>query len=238
MNRPGQLSDILGAIAGVAFALLFFVSIAAVDPLRGATDQELLDWWSDSGKRRASIVSMYAMLVAGLFFLVFLARLRARLRAVEATDGWSALVFASGIVFAAALAICAVSRAMIAQAVRFGDEPLPGPDTLRYATEVQIAALGLIAIPFATLLVAAASALILRTRPFARWVGWLGLTVVAGSLVAVALLRGPLASPLLMVWVLAISFELWRTRGDRAVTVEASRVEAPGQQPRIPVAQR
>src|SRR5215212_7152173 len=110
MNRSAQPSNILGAVAGVAFAVLFFIGLAAVDQPRGATDQELVTWWSDSGKRLDSIVSMYTMLLAGPFFLVFLARLRARLRAVEPNGGgWTDLAFAAGIVFAAVLSLCAVS---------------------------------------------------------------------------------------------------------------------------------
>jgi hypothetical protein len=244
MNRSSPLSDIVGAAAGVAFAMLFFVSLAAIDPLREATNQEILDWWSDSGNRDNLLVSMYTMLLSGPAFLVFLTRLRARLRAAEQADGWTALMFAAGVVFVATLSIRAIFRGVIVEAVQFKGEPvpaggasLPGTDLLRYVTAVADASLGLVVIPFATLLVVAASALILRTRPFGRWVGWLGLVVAALSLVMVVLLMGPFASPLILIWVLATSVELVRTRGAQAASAEAPYGEARGHQAHIPVTQ-
>jgi hypothetical protein len=242
MNRSSPLSDILGAIAGVAFALLFFVSLAAVDPLREASNQELLDWWSDGTNRDTLHVSMYAMLLAGPCFLVFLTRLRARLLAAEPADGWTALVFAAGIVFVATHSVRAVFRGVIVHAVEFRGEPapvggasLPGPDLLRFVAAVGDASMGLVVIPLATLLVVAASALILRTRPFGRWVGWLGLVVAALSLALIGLLMGPWASPLILIWVLAASAELVRTRGAGVVSVESPPEEAPGHHARVPV---
>jgi hypothetical protein len=235
MERSNPLSDIVGALAGVAFALLFFVSLAVIDPLREATNQELLDWWSDGGNRDNLRISMYTMLLAGPLFLVFLTRLRARLQAAEQGSGWTALVFAAGIVFVATLGIRAVFRGVIVQAVEFRGEPapaggvsIPGPELLRYVAAVADASMGLVVIPFATLVVVAASALVLKTRPFGRWVGWLGLVVGALSLVLIALLMGPWASPLILIWVLAASFELVRTRGARAVGVESPHGEVRG----------
>jgi hypothetical protein len=242
MNRSGRWSDIVGAFAGIAFALLFFVSLAAVDPLREATNQELLDWWSDGSNRDNLRVSMYMMLLAGPAFLVFLTRLRARLLAADQGNGWTALVFAAGIVFVATLSIRAVFRGVIVQAVEFRGESapvgvvsLPGTDLLRYVAAVADMSMGLVVIPFATLLMVAASALILRTRPFGRWVGWLGLVASALNLVLVVLLMGPWASPLIQVWVIAASVELVRKRGARAISVESPPEGARGHQTHVPV---
>jgi hypothetical protein len=151
------------------------------------------------------------------------------------------LVFAAGIVFVATLSIRAVFRGVIVQSVEFRGEPapvgsvvLPGPDLLRYVAAVGDASLDLVVIPFAALLVVAASALILRTHPFGRWVGWLGLVVAALSLVLIALSMGPWASPLVQIWVLAASVELWRTRGAQAATAAVSQAEAFGGPPHVP----
>jgi hypothetical protein len=96
--------------------------------------------------------------------------------------------------------------------------------------------IGRVVIPFAALLVLAASTLILRTRPFGRWVRWLGLAVGALSVAFVVLLMGPWASPLILIWVLAISVELARTRGARTIGVASPQVEARDQHLYIPEA--
>jgi len=222
MPRTHRGSDRIGALGGVAFAALLFLSVFAAEPVRRATDQQLLAGWANSGLRRDLIVSMVLMLLAGPCFLVFLAPLRDRLRAADPGSPWTDLVHGAGVVFVATLAVTAASRGLIAQAVRFGGEPLPGPDTLRYATQFSDAAFGLAAIPFATLVVAAASLLSLRTGALARWVGWVGLGVTTLSLVSIALLIGPLATPLVALWVLAASAQLFRARETRVVPVEAS----------------
>jgi hypothetical protein len=64
----------------------------------------------------------------------------------------------------------------------------------------------------AALTVGASSWLIIRSKAFSAWLGWSGLVVAAVVMVFVALLIGAWASPLLQLWVVAASFELWRTR--------------------------
>jgi hypothetical protein len=105
----------LGALAGFAFALSFFVGVAMLEIPRGATDAELVAWWSDSGNRFTAVVSMYLFVLAGLCFLVFLIKLRSRLLAAEGGAGeLTALVVASGGVFVAILFVAAAARGVIA----------------------------------------------------------------------------------------------------------------------------
>jgi len=233
MPRTGQVSDRIGAIAGVAFAMLFFLSVFVANPVHGETDQLLLEQWTDGGVRRDLIVSMFLMLLAGPCFLVFVSQLRARLRAAEPESAWGDLVHGTGVVFVATLSITAFSRGLIAQAVRFGGEPLPSPDTLRYATAFSDAAFGLASIPFATLAVATASTLILQTGAMSRWVGWLGLGVTALSLGTIVLLIGPFATPLIAIWVLVASVQLFRARRTRVVPADASQGIALSQPPSL-----
>lgn len=213
MHRTSPLSSTLAALAGVAFAFFFFGSVFIFDPLRDATDQELLARWSDAGKQRDNIISMYFLVVAAPLFLVFLAGLCRRLRpAGELAESWTGLVFGAGVAFAALLAVTAISRGVIAQSIRFSDEPIPGPDTLRYATALSQAAFAIGAVPFATIAVATASAIIVRTGVLARWLGWLGFVVTAGTLAFVVLLIGGFSIPLIALWTVAASFVIWRTR--------------------------
>ena len=156
---------------------------------------------------------MYFMLSAAPLFLVFLMQLCTRLRSAGANAAnWSNLVLGAGVVSTALFAVTALSRGVVAQSIRFADAPIPGPDTLRYADAFGFAAFGLGAIPFAAIAVAAASGIIVRTGVFGRWLGWLGVVVAVGSLVAVGFRVGALASPLIILWVVAASFVIWRTR--------------------------
>ena len=224
MNRSASLSSTLAALAGVGFAVLFFLSVFVADPLRQATDQELLAWWSDSGKLRETIISMYFLVLAAPLFLVFLAQLCRRLRSAgELAESWTGLVFGAGVAFASLLAVTAISRGVIAQSIRFSDEPIPGPDTLRYATELSGALFGMGAMPFAAITVAIASVIIVRTGVLARWLGWLGFVVAALTLALAALLIGGLAIPLITLWTVATSFVMWRTRDAVAADVSVQR---------------
>ena len=221
MPRTHRLPDRLGALAGFAFAVLIFVSVAVVDPLRQATDQELRAWWTESGLLRDSVVSMHLKLGGGACFLVFLAQLRARLHAADPACPWLDLMYGAGIVFVATFSVGAIARGLVAQAVHTGGEPLPGPDTLRYATQSSDVAFGLVAVPFAALTVAAAALTILQTGALPRLLGWLGLVVATLSLIPVALGAGPWATPLLLVWTAGVSTQLLSARGGRPAATEA-----------------
>lgn len=220
MNSSNSAGATIAALAGVVFAILLFLSVAVVDPLREATDQELLAWWGDSSELKNLMASMYARLLALPFLVIFIVHLRGRLSAAGGESSWlGALTLFAGL-FAAGLALSGVLRGVVAQAVEIGDEPLPGLDTLRFATEVSYQLYGMVAIPAAGLAVAAASGAMLRTRTFARWLGWLGVVAAALLVLASVLLMGAWATPVLIIWTLATSFELWRTRD---VAVEAAR---------------
>lgn len=229
MQSTSRQTDRIGALAGIAFTLLFFFSVAMIDPVRRATDDELRAWWTDSTQLSGSVVSMYLKLLGMACFLVFSVQLRNRLRAADPENPWLDLINGAAISFVATFSLGAIARPLIALGVRSGGEPLPGPDTLRYATEFTQIAFGYVSIPFVALTIAAASLVILQTRALSRMVGWLGLVVAALSLVVVVVGMGPLASPLIWIWTIGASSQLFRVRGARALSTSA----APGmaQQP-------
>ena len=135
----------IGSLAGVGFAIFFFVGVAMLEIPENATDQELVAWWSDSGNRTAAVVSMYLFVLAGLCFLIFLVALRSRLLAVEGGSGdLTALAVGSGLVFVSLLSVAAAARGVIGFAVESpaNNEPLPGPDTLRYLPQIGYAITG------------------------------------------------------------------------------------------------
>ena len=213
MNHTKCLSDTVGAIAGVAFSVLLMAAFWSLDPLRDASDAELVAWWTNSANLRDNVLSMYFMLACVPCFLVFLVTLRRRLASAEGEGAaLSSFVFAAGLCFAAAVLIGGTARGLIAQSVKFGDEPLPGPDTLRYMTAFSMAIFGLVAMPAAAITVGAASWLIVRTRVMSVWLGWAGFVAAGLVAVATAFLMGPFTAPVIMLWVVAASFGLWRTR--------------------------
>lgn len=213
MSRVKYLSDTAGAMAGVAFSALLFLAIASFNPLTEATDAEVAAWWADSGNLRDNVISMYLMLASVPCFLLFLVTLRGRLESAEGEGpSLSSFVFAAGLCFAAAVLIAASARGLIAQAVKFGDEPLPGPDTLRTVTVFSMTTFALVAMPASAITLAAASWLIVRARVMAVWVGWTGFIVAGAIAVTTAFLVGPYVLPLLFLWVTATSVELWRTQ--------------------------
>jgi hypothetical protein len=167
----------LGAIAGLAFAFLFFMGTALLNIPHGTTDAKLVAWWADGGNQTTAVVSMYLFALAGLLFLLFLAKLRSRLLVAEGGIGdLTSLVVASGVVFVAMLLVAAASRGVIGFAIKSpGDnESLPGADTLRYLPQIGYAALGIGGMLAAAVTIATTSWIILRTAVFARWVAWGG----------------------------------------------------------------
>jgi hypothetical protein len=203
----------MGAIAGIAFSALYFLSTASFDPKVEATDAELVAFFSDSSNLRDNVISMYLVLASIPCFLLFLVTLRGRLATAddEASAG-STFLLASGICFAATLLIASVARGFIAQSVKFGDEPLPGPDTLRTITLFSTTMYAIVTMPAAAITMAATGVLILRTRAMAAWSGWSALAAAGVTAALTPLLIATFALPLLFLWVTATSIELWRTR--------------------------
>ena len=211
--RTVHLGGRLGAVAGVAFAVLFFLGTAMLDIPHGLGDEETAAWWADSGNQTTAVVSMYCFAVAGLCFLAFLVQLRSRLLAAEGGGGaLTSLVVSSGAVFVAMLFVAAVSRGVIGFAVKSprADEPIPGTDTLRYLPQIGTTALGVCGLLAAAVAIGVTSWLIARTRVFPRWLAWVGAIAALLIVVASAALSGVLAIPAVLVWAVAASVVMWR----------------------------
>lgn len=209
MNDARWPGSRLGALAVFAFAVLLFFTVAVVDAPRAATDDAVTAWWGEESNQTAEVLSMLFALGAAISFLAFLSVLASRLRAVEGGDGrLSAFVQSSGIAFAGLLLLAGALRGAIAFSVRFGDEPLPGVDTLRLVPAMSWVLLGAVGLPVAAACIGTASWVILRTRVLGRWIGWLGVAVAVALLGAVAI--GPWLIPVAHLWALSMAVAMWR----------------------------
>ena len=210
MNRSELIPGKVAALIGAAFVALMFVSLGWYSAPRSVSDAELVTWWSDSAHQRDVIISIYADVLAGIAFLVFLTALRSRLAAAEGGNApWSSLVFAMGVVFVALLFAAGAPRGVIALTAKMTDEPLPGSDMLRYFPQIAYTTMGLFGGCVVASCVAITSALILKYGGLGRWLGWVGLVAAVG-IAAPAVTVGSIFFPVLFVWVLATSVALWR----------------------------
>lgn len=210
---PRTAGGRVGALAGLAFSLFFFMGTAMLDLPHGLSDREMVAWWTDSGHQSTTVVSMYFFVIAGLCFLVFLAKLRSRLLTAEGGTGeLTSLAVASGAVFVAMLFVAAAARGGIGFAIQspVGDETLPAADTLRFFPAIGYAALGTGGLLAAAVTMATTSWLIVRTAVFGRWLAWVGGAAALLVVLANAALAGVLVIPAMLVWTIATSVALGR----------------------------
>lgn len=211
MNPVSLLPGRAGALAGIAGVLILFASVLVYSAPHTVSDQELINWWSDSGNLNAVVASTFMQAAGALCLIVFLGSLRSRLMDAEGGSApVSAIAFASGITFVILLLAASGPRGVVAWGIKMGDETMPGVDTLRYMPELSYIILGLYGGMAAAALIAATSVVILRTQAFGRWLGWGG--VVLAPLVAVAaVVVGGFFLPLFYIWALATSAAMWRS---------------------------
>ena len=210
-RHPGSK---LAAFAGIASALSFLVGTAVLNVPTKATDSELVRWWSSSSHQREALISMIAMTLAGLLFVVFLAHLRSRLLTSEGGHGTlTTIVFSAGLLFVGMLFLAATARGVISFAIRSpaGEQPLPSVDLLRYLPQISYVVLGLCGLLSAALAMAVTSVLAFRTGVFGRWLAWLGFVCAATLVAANVVLLGIAVVPAMLVWTIATSVVLGRS---------------------------
>jgi hypothetical protein len=165
-------------IGGIIFVVLMVVGTMLVGdvPAADAPEREIADYLVDSDVHTRNIIGAYLWTVGALMFLWFLTRLRNDLRRAEGGVGAVAnLAFGAGVAFAAVWMVSAAAFASVAYAVELRDGPVANPDLVRVLPSMGWLLL-LLGGGFAGLLVLlAASAVILRTAVFPRWLAWLGI---------------------------------------------------------------
>src|SRR5450631_4581489 len=202
------------AAAGIAFALLTATSLIMLRLATPANPNNVGQWLSDSGRRRAVSVALNLVPFAGIAFLWFIGVLRDRIG--EREDRFFATVFlGSGLLFVAMLfAAAAIGGGLIAD---MSSSP-PGAGTLALGRDVTSILLNVYAMRMAAVFTLTTVTIARRTEIVSRWL------TVAGLVTAVLLLVGVGISPwvelIFPAWILALSVDVLRA-GRRAANSSA-----------------
>lgn len=192
----------LAALAGLAFVVLYVAAFALGIEV-GASDQEILDYYADSGHRAKEIVAFFSIAGAALALVVFATALRSLIaRAEQERAMLAALAWAGGIACAVlVLAGNAVSRATAFAAM--DDEFTLDPNTRRLFEDAGFL-LFVSGVLAAILLVVAVSFAALRYGVLPRWLGWAGFPAA----VLLPLAIGFVGFLVFIAWLLAVSAAL------------------------------
>jgi hypothetical protein len=198
----------LAPVAAVVFVILLVVGAGLIGdhPDPDAPEQEIADYFGDSGAHTRNIMGYYLWAVAGVTFLWFLSCLRSVLREAEGGNGTLAnLGFAAGIVFTACLLVGAAPIAAVAAAIEFRDAVVTDPEFIRVLPQMGYGIILLGGGFSALVLVLTTSILTFQTGVLPQWLGWLG--IVAAIILLFAVIFLPMVA--LLIWVLATSFALF-----------------------------
>jgi archaellum biogenesis protein FlaJ (TadC family) len=197
-----------GAVAGIAFVVLFVAGNYLILQAPGASDTgaERADFYANNANTIPLFVAMYLIAVAGLAFLWFMAGLRSLLRPAGET-AWFVAV-GSGVVFVAMLLVgLSVDGVQPVNALFADNEPQLGAETVRTLAilgRLPVAVGGALAM---ALLIAVVSRLGHVAGAFPGWLtvtGYLAALIVVFSILFVPMVAMPL-------WVLIVSlFLLYR----------------------------
>jgi hypothetical protein len=203
----------LGVVAIACWVVTF--ALAGSSPDTSDADAKIVAWYASSSHQQHQIIAFLIFGVGLMCLFGFLAVLRARLSAIEgAPFQLSTLVFGAGVASALMWALGGIM--FTAPAFTASDTGATDvlPSTYRliqnagYITWVAAAAIG-------SVMVWAASALILRGTALPRWFGWFG--VLAGFVQ----LLGIFFFPLFVFW-------LWVLIASALLTLRGSEVAVPG----------
>lgn len=204
--RGGLLA---GGIAAIVFAVLFVVGFLMVSDSPDGDESNLkwIRYYADSGNRRQIVIGVIILTVAAIAFLIFLGVLRERLRSAATGSEWFAtVVFASGLVFVAMLAVFALGQGSVAASVVFGDAPVPrDADLMRTFVSAGFGAMLLFGATAAGLLMFITSILSGRAALLPKWL------VVSGYVAAVIVFFGGLLFLpiiLFLLWMLIVGIVL------------------------------
>jgi hypothetical protein len=190
------------ALAGIAFAVLYSVSLVLIRTAVPADPADAGQWLADSSQRGTVLFALGLVPFAGIAFLWFVGVLRDRIG--EAEDKFFGTVFlGSGLLFVAMLFVAAaIAAGMVASAGDSADKLLSS-GAWEFGRQASYELLVVYAMRMAAVCTLVISTILRRTRLAPRWL------VVSGYAVAVVLLLTvgslPWVELLFPAWVLALS---------------------------------
>ncbi len=202
----------LGAASGLIFVMLFVAAIA-VSSFPPDSDAGILRYYHDPAVKTWSLVHFFLVTFGCFFLLWFVSTMRTSVVTTEpGIEAFAHLAFVGGVATAVMfLVTSAVSTGIVAATIRFSSFQLD-PNTARLVGGVGYLVFKSASMT-AAIWVGPASVIAFRTRTSPIWVGWLGLAVALGLLLAWLIDLGYL---LLFVWV-AISSALMIHNGPQHV---------------------
>jgi hypothetical protein len=193
----------IGGICGILFVVLVVPSFLSPPdtPVAGSDPQAVIDYFND---RQDGILIFNGLLLvfAAFFFLWFLGVLQAVLRGTASEEyGFSSVSLAGGVLFVALMlagaAVEILYPATLARFENFQQDAQLGFLSLALSGWMyRFAFVGMAA------LIAATSAITLRSGVLPGWLGWAGFLF---ALVALLRILGPLAAWLSLLWIIAVS---------------------------------
>ncbi len=205
-NRSAAL---VAALCSLLFAVALFWTVASVNVPHDATDADLLTWWQESGHRLAGLVSAGFAVAAAVLFTIVLNHLRS-LHPAAAAPAWSAFAHSMGTAFAGTLLVTAALRGVVGFMVDVRDEALPGPELLRYSTDLNYLLMGVPVMTALALCMVGVSVVVLRTGALGRWVGYVGIGGAIVILGAVVAMVGAFAIPAALLWAICLAVAIHR----------------------------
>jgi hypothetical protein len=212
--------------AGIAFVVLFVVGVFLTfgnSPDIKSHDSDAVaaakyvTKLSDSGARKGILVGAYLLVIAAVLFVWF----TRALSEIVSSPAAGRLIGGLGVLGASGIAAGAMTSAVIAGAVSFGDEPLPKDgDTIRVVMDLTFPFCFVVFGLVSAALIAVVAVRGLGLAPWLRYAGWLA---VLGGIAAV--IFTPMA--LVLLWYLAVAIVLLVRRGAPAPRAGA----APAGQP-------
>ncbi len=190
--------------AGIAFVVLFvvgvFVSFGNSPDIKSHDSDSVaaakyIAKLSDHGARRGILIGAYLLVLAALLFVWF----TRALSEVVAAPGAARLIGGLGVLGAAAITAGAMTSAVMAGALEFGDEPMPKDgDTIRVVMDLMYPFCFVV---FALVSSALVAVVALRGVGLASWLRYTAWLAVLGGIFAV--IFTPMA--LVLLWYLAVA---------------------------------
>jgi hypothetical protein len=206
---PSAMATKAAATAAALLAVSLFMTVAVINVPHEASDQELLTWWRDSGNRWAGVMSGAWALMVAVTIPVVMNHLQ-RLDAATRSPQWLSFARSMGAAVTAVWLVSGAARATLGHLVDSMNEPLPGVDVLRFSTGVNYTLLGQSGMAVLALCILAVSVVVLRTRVFGRWLGFVGGACSAVMIAAVVAQYGAFTTPLAILWALCLAVSIWR----------------------------